>query len=165
MTFRRSRWNVTLWYRLTVHSWQRYPDAYYRLHQVMHRIPRSVYQLPKIITSSMASRSHQLSLTSLRGKYSLHFNHRLLQRGRCPRSQLSLPYSLLMSGVFVIVDDQDPNIRYSGWSPRPGALMLSPIALLHLTIRAAENQFQFAGTMTAPGGLGSTASYQFDGES
>ncbi|KAJ7842520.1 hypothetical protein B0H13DRAFT_2098696 [Mycena leptocephala] len=53
-----------------------------------------------------------------------------------------------MSGVFVIVDDQDPNIRYSGWSPRP-----------------AENQFQFAGTMTAPGGLGSTASYQFDGTS
>ncbi|KAJ7851892.1 hypothetical protein B0H13DRAFT_2084747, partial [Mycena leptocephala] len=23
--------------------------------------------------------------------------------------------------VFVIVDDQDPNIRYSGWSPRPGS--------------------------------------------
>ncbi|KAJ7860303.1 hypothetical protein B0H13DRAFT_2569623 [Mycena leptocephala] len=54
-----------------------------------------------------------------------------------------------MSGVFVIVDDQDPNIRYStGWGPSP-----------------AENQFQFAGTMTAPGGLGSTASYQFDGTS
>jgi hypothetical protein len=71
-----------------------------------------------------------------------------------------------MSGVFVIVDDQDPNIRYStGWGPSPGALMLSPTALLHLTVRAAENQFQFAGTMTAPGGLGSTATYQFDGES
>ncbi|KAJ6591262.1 hypothetical protein DFH09DRAFT_197385 [Mycena vulgaris] len=54
-----------------------------------------------------------------------------------------------MSGVFVIVDDQDPNIHYStGWSPN-----------------SAENQFQFAGTMTAPGGLGSTASYQFDGTS
>ncbi|KAJ7649261.1 hypothetical protein B0H17DRAFT_1215348 [Mycena rosella] len=54
-----------------------------------------------------------------------------------------------MSGVFVIVDDQDPNIRYStGWGPS-----------------SAENQFQFAGTMTAAGGLGSTASYQFDGTS
>ncbi|KAJ7339024.1 hypothetical protein DFH08DRAFT_1013759 [Mycena albidolilacea] len=39
-----------------------------------------------------------------------------------------------MSGVFVIVDDQDPNIRYStGWGPGPDALMLSPTALLHLT--------------------------------
>ncbi|KAJ7037603.1 hypothetical protein C8F04DRAFT_1256820 [Mycena alexandri] len=54
-----------------------------------------------------------------------------------------------MSGVFVIVDDQDPNIRYStGWSPSP-----------------EENQFQFAATMTAPDGVGSTASYQFDGTS
>ncbi|KAJ6600040.1 hypothetical protein DFH09DRAFT_901758 [Mycena vulgaris] len=71
-----------------------------------------------------------------------------------------------MSGVFVIVDDQDPNIRYStGWGPNSGPLMLSPTALLHLTIRVAENQFQFAGTTTAPGGLGSTASYQFDGTS
>ncbi|KAF7366026.1 hypothetical protein MVEN_00478500 [Mycena venus] len=54
-----------------------------------------------------------------------------------------------MSGVFVIVDDQDPNIRYStGWGPSP-----------------AENQFQFDGTMTAAVELGSTASYEFEGTS
>ncbi|KAF7366018.1 hypothetical protein MVEN_00477700 [Mycena venus] len=55
-----------------------------------------------------------------------------------------------MSGVFVIVDDQDPNIRYStGWNPTP-----------------AENEFQYAGTMTGPAGrgsVGSTATYEFEG--
>ncbi|KAF8206837.1 hypothetical protein K438DRAFT_1756184 [Mycena galopus ATCC 62051] len=54
-----------------------------------------------------------------------------------------------MSGLFVIVDDQDPNIELSGgWGPT-----------------AAENEFQFGGTMTAPGGSGSTASYSFEGTS
>ncbi|KAJ7653851.1 hypothetical protein B0H17DRAFT_1214512 [Mycena rosella] len=57
-----------------------------------------------------------------------------------------------MSGVFVIVDDQDPSLRYStGWNPSP-----------------SENAFQFAGTMTGPGGLGSvgsTATYEFEGTS
>ncbi|KAJ6491035.1 hypothetical protein C8R45DRAFT_1096566 [Mycena sanguinolenta] len=57
-----------------------------------------------------------------------------------------------MSGIFVIVDDQDPSIHYStGWSPLP-----------------SENEFQFAGTMTVPAGLGSvgsTATYEFEGTS
>ncbi|KAJ7694747.1 hypothetical protein B0H17DRAFT_1198916 [Mycena rosella] len=41
-------------------------------------------------------------------------------------------------------------------------------ALLQLMMRAAENAFQFAGTMTGPGGLGSvgsTATYEFEGTS
>jgi hypothetical protein len=57
-----------------------------------------------------------------------------------------------MSGVFVIVDDQDSSVHYSsGWNPTP-----------------AENEFQFAGTMTGPsslGSIGSTATYDFDGTS
>ncbi|KAJ6506841.1 hypothetical protein C8R45DRAFT_970700 [Mycena sanguinolenta] len=54
-----------------------------------------------------------------------------------------------MSGLFVVVDDQDPDIHFSaGWGPT-----------------AAENAFQFAGTMTAPGGQGSTATYGFEGTS
>ncbi|KAF7341833.1 hypothetical protein MSAN_02038600 [Mycena sanguinolenta] len=54
-----------------------------------------------------------------------------------------------MSGLFVVVDDQDSDIHFStGWGPT-----------------AAENAFQFAGTMTAPGGQGSTATYSFEGTS
>ncbi|KAJ7640687.1 hypothetical protein DFH06DRAFT_619916 [Mycena polygramma] len=64
----------------------------------------------------------------------------------------SLSCSLRMSGIFVIVDDQDPSLTYSpGWSPSP-----------------SENEFQFAGTMTAPAGLtsvGSTVTYEFEGTS
>ncbi|KAJ6535399.1 hypothetical protein DFH09DRAFT_1091734 [Mycena vulgaris] len=56
-----------------------------------------------------------------------------------------------MSGVFVIVDDQDPSFRFSpGWE---------------LMIRAAENSFEFEGTMTSPGPQGATASYDFNGTS
>ncbi|KAJ7607016.1 hypothetical protein B0H17DRAFT_1153993 [Mycena rosella] len=72
-----------------------------------------------------------------------------------------------MSGVFVIVDDHDPSLRYStGWNPSPCVFI--PSALLQLMMRAAENAFQFAGTMTGPGGLGSvgsTATYEFEGTS
>ncbi|KAJ6490024.1 hypothetical protein C8R45DRAFT_826608 [Mycena sanguinolenta] len=54
-----------------------------------------------------------------------------------------------MSGLFVVVDDQDPDIHFStGWGPQ-----------------AAENSFHFDETMTAPGGQGSTASYSFEGTS
>ncbi|KAJ6522354.1 hypothetical protein DFH09DRAFT_1047527 [Mycena vulgaris] len=54
-----------------------------------------------------------------------------------------------MSGVFVIVDDQDPNFRFSpGWGPT-----------------TAENRFEFGETMTAPGPQGATASYDFNGTS
>ncbi|KAJ6517831.1 hypothetical protein DFH09DRAFT_1332039 [Mycena vulgaris] len=53
-----------------------------------------------------------------------------------------------MSGVFVIVDDQDPSFRFSqGWGP------------------TAENSFEFGGTMTGPGPQGATASYNFTGTS
>ncbi|KAJ7453846.1 hypothetical protein FB451DRAFT_1519302 [Mycena latifolia] len=54
-----------------------------------------------------------------------------------------------MSGVFVIVDEQDPDVRYSsGWGPT-----------------TAENSFEYGGTMTAPGPQGATASYVFNGTS
>ncbi|KAJ7135722.1 hypothetical protein C8R44DRAFT_869433 [Mycena epipterygia] len=54
-----------------------------------------------------------------------------------------------MSGVFVIVDDQDPKLDFSaGWGPT-----------------TAENSFQYGGTMTAPGPQGSTATYTFNGSS
>ncbi|KAJ7453801.1 hypothetical protein FB451DRAFT_665272 [Mycena latifolia] len=54
-----------------------------------------------------------------------------------------------MSGVFVIVDDQDQNINYSpGWGPT-----------------TAKTTFEFGGTLTAPGPQGATASYVFNGTS
>ncbi|KAJ6535385.1 hypothetical protein DFH09DRAFT_1369614 [Mycena vulgaris] len=54
-----------------------------------------------------------------------------------------------MSGVFVIVDDQDPTFRFSqGWGPT-----------------TAENSFEFGATMTGPGPQGATASYDFNGTS
>ncbi|KAJ6535371.1 hypothetical protein DFH09DRAFT_1284006 [Mycena vulgaris] len=54
-----------------------------------------------------------------------------------------------MSGVFVIVDDQDPAFRFSqGWGPT-----------------TAENSFEFGATMTGPGPQGATASYDFNGTS
>ncbi|KAJ6517814.1 hypothetical protein DFH09DRAFT_1373495 [Mycena vulgaris] len=54
-----------------------------------------------------------------------------------------------MSGVFVIVDDQDPTFRFSqGWGPP-----------------TAENSFEFGATMTGPSPQGATASYDFNGTS
>ncbi|KAJ7453800.1 hypothetical protein FB451DRAFT_1100158 [Mycena latifolia] len=53
-----------------------------------------------------------------------------------------------MSGVFVIVDEQDPDVRYSsGWGP------------------TTAGSFEYGGTMTAPGPQGATASYNFNGTS
>ncbi|KAJ7256328.1 hypothetical protein C8J57DRAFT_563750 [Mycena rebaudengoi] len=54
-----------------------------------------------------------------------------------------------MSGLFVIVDDQDPDIHYStGWAPIPAAI-----------------SFEYGGTITSPGPHGSTAEYNFNGTS
>ncbi|KAJ7849578.1 hypothetical protein B0H13DRAFT_2088448 [Mycena leptocephala] len=54
-----------------------------------------------------------------------------------------------MSGLFVIVDDQDPDIHYSmGWAPIPAAI-----------------SFEYGGTITSPGPQGSTAEYNFNGTS
>ncbi|KAJ7274687.1 hypothetical protein C8J57DRAFT_1312485 [Mycena rebaudengoi] len=54
-----------------------------------------------------------------------------------------------MSGLFVIVDDQDPDIHYStGWAPIPAAI-----------------SFEYGGTITSPGPRGSTAEYNFNGTS
>ncbi|KAJ7137057.1 hypothetical protein C8R44DRAFT_608380 [Mycena epipterygia] len=53
-----------------------------------------------------------------------------------------------MSGLFVIVDDQDPNIHFSpGWGTAPAAI-----------------SFEYGGTITGPGPQGSTAHYSFNGE-
>ncbi|KAJ7115293.1 hypothetical protein C8R44DRAFT_928318 [Mycena epipterygia] len=50
-----------------------------------------------------------------------------------------------MSGLFVIVNDQDPKLDFSaGWGPTSST--------------TAENSFQYGGTMTAPGPQGSSIS-------
>ncbi|KAJ7182435.1 hypothetical protein C8R43DRAFT_5652 [Mycena crocata] len=62
-----------------------------------------------------------------------------------PFSFVPLP----MSGLFVIVDDQDPDIRYSpGWGPTSAAI-----------------SFEYGGTITSAGPDGSTAQYIFNGTS
>ncbi|KAJ7123936.1 hypothetical protein C8R43DRAFT_958839 [Mycena crocata] len=54
-----------------------------------------------------------------------------------------------MSGIFIIVDDQDPHLEFSTpWGPT-----------------AAGNDFEYGGTITGPGPQGSTATYQFSGTS